>query len=108
MAGSDLAKGSIVINSGAIISPLEIGVLASLGRSSVKVIRRPIVSVAATGDEVIPVGGKKDRGQVFNSNAYCIASLVASYGGTPRLLDVILMTRTNYGIVLLGALDQTY
>ncbi|KJS87274.1 molybdopterin molybdotransferase MoeA, partial [Desulfosporosinus sp. BICA1-9] len=89
MAGSDLAKGSIVINSGSIISPLEIGVLASLGRSSAEVIRRPIVSVAATGDEVIPVGGKKDRGQVYNSNAHCIAGLVSSYGGTPRLLDVI-------------------
>jgi len=88
-AGSDLAKGSIVIKSGTIISPLEIGVLASLGRSSVEIIRRPIVSVAATGDEVIPLGGRKDRGKVFNSNALCIASLVSSYGGTPQLLDVI-------------------
>lgn len=88
-AGSDLTVGSIVIKSGTIISPLEIGVLASLGRSSVEIIRRPVVSVAATGDEVIPLGGKKDRGQVFNSNALCIASLVSSYGGIPRILDVI-------------------
>jgi molybdopterin molybdotransferase len=88
-AGSDLARGSMVIKSGTIISPLEIGVLASLGRSSVEIIRRPIVSVAATGDEVIPLGGKKGKGQVFNSNALSIASLVSSYGGTPRLLDII-------------------
>lgn len=87
--GSELARGSIVIKSGTIISPLEIGVLASLGISSVEIIRRPIVSIAATGDEVISLGGKKDRGQVFNSNALCIASLVYSYGGTPRLLEVI-------------------
>lgn len=88
-AGSDLARGSVVMKSGTIISPLEIGVLASLGRSSVEIVRRPIVSVAATGDEVIPLGGNKVRGQVFNSNALCIASLVSCYGGTPCLLDVI-------------------
>jgi len=88
-AGSDLVRGSMVMKSGTIISPLEIGVLASLGRSSVEIIRRPIVSVAATGDEVMPLGGEKNRGQVYNSNALCIASLVSSYGGTPRLLDII-------------------
>ena len=87
--GSELGRGSIVIKKGTTISPLEIGVLASLGRSSVEVMRRPIVSVVATGDEVISLGGKKHRGQVFNSNALCIASLVSSYGGTPILLDVI-------------------
>ncbi|KUO70492.1 MAG: hypothetical protein APF81_23475 [Desulfosporosinus sp. BRH_c37] len=88
-AGSDLARGSMVIKRGTIISPLEIGVLASLGRSSIEIVRRPIVSIAATGDEVIPLDGKKDKGQVFNCNALCIASLVSSYGGTPLLLDVI-------------------
>lgn len=88
-AGSDLSKGTLVLKSGTVISPLEIGVLASLGRSSIEIIRRPVVSIVATGDEVIPLGNKKAPGQVFNSNAFCIAGLVTSYGGTPYLMDVI-------------------
>ncbi len=88
-AGYELAEGSMVMRSGTTISPLEIGVLASLGRRSIKIIRQPVVSIVATGDEVIPLGGKKSRGQIFNSNALSIASLVSSYGGTPHIIEVI-------------------
>ena len=47
-AGEDNTQGSLVLTTGVVIRPSEVGVLASLGRSTVKVIRRPVVAVLAT------------------------------------------------------------
>ncbi|MCK5430582.1 MAG: molybdopterin molybdenumtransferase MoeA, partial [Anaerolineales bacterium] len=48
-AGEDIKKGDLVLKEGIVIRPQEVGLLASLGRASAKVIRRPVVAVLATG-----------------------------------------------------------
>ncbi len=87
-AGEDIAAGSLVFSRGTILRPQEIGVLASLGRAKVWVIRRPVVSVLATGDELVEVGQPLEAGQIYNSNSYSIASQVRKYGGIPRVQGI--------------------
>ncbi|MDO8689915.1 MAG: molybdopterin molybdotransferase MoeA [Dehalococcoidia bacterium] len=87
-AGEDIAAGSLVFPRGAVLRPQEIGVLASLGRAKIWVIRRPVVSVLATGDELVEVGQPLGAGQIYNSNSYSIASQVRKYGGIPRVLGI--------------------
>ncbi len=89
-AGEDIAKGAIALGKGTVIRPAEIGLLASLGRSQVKVIRRPIVAVLATGDELVDVNQPLPEGKIYNSNTYSIASLVKRYGGVPQILGIAL------------------
>ena len=55
-AGESIARGAVALKKGTVIRPAEIGLLASLGYSQVKVIRRPVVAVLATGEEVVDVG----------------------------------------------------
>ena len=55
-AGEDIARGSLVLKTGVVLRPQEIGVLASLGRAQVPVIRRPLVAILATGDELVKLG----------------------------------------------------
>jgi len=50
--GSDISKEQLVLKSGTKISPIELGLLASIGLSSVKVYKRPKVAILSTGDEV--------------------------------------------------------
>ena len=52
-AGESVALGSVVLTKGVVIRPSEVGVLASLGCNTVKVFRRPLVAVLATGDEIL-------------------------------------------------------
>jgi len=66
--GEDIAKGTLVLRKGTILRPAEIGVLASLGHSTASVIRRPIVSVLATGNELIDPGQPLLTGKIYNSN----------------------------------------
>lgn len=88
LAGEDIARGSLVLKRGTELRPAEIGVLASLGRTKVKVIRRPIVAVLATGDELVDAGQPLPPGKLYNSNSYSIAALVLRYGGIPRVLGI--------------------
>jgi molybdopterin molybdotransferase len=87
-AGEDIKKGSLVLSAGTIIRASEIGVLASLGRSVVRVVRRPVVAILATGDELVPISEPLSPGRIYNSNSYSLAALIRRYGGIPRLLGI--------------------
>ncbi len=89
-AGEDIARGTVVLPKGTIIRPAQIGVMASLGRSTVKVIRRPVVAILATGNEVVDIHQPLPPGKIYNSNTYSLAALVRRYGGIPRILGIAL------------------
>ncbi len=86
--GEDIAKGTLVLEEGRVLRPAEIGVLASLGHSWAKVIRRPVVSVLATGDELVDIDQPLLPGRIYNSNTYTIAAQVLRYGGIPKILGI--------------------
>ncbi len=87
-AGEDIAAGDIVLKKGTVIRPAEIGVLASLGLSKVNVIRRPVVAVLSTGNELVELGEPLPEGKIYDSNAYSIAGQVERYGCIPRVLGI--------------------
>jgi len=89
-AGEDITKGSIVLSKGVVIRPSEVGVLASLGHSKVMVIRRPVMAILATGDELVEINQPLPPGKIYNSNTYSVAALVLRYGGIPKILGIAL------------------
>ena len=87
-AGEDIATGQLVFNKGAVLRPSEIGVLASLGKETIRVIRRPVIAILATGDELIELGQPLPTGKIYNSNSFSAAAQVLRYGGIPRVLGI--------------------
>jgi molybdopterin molybdotransferase len=87
-AGEDMRRGQQVLARGTEIGPWEIGVLATLGRANVPVIRRPRVSILGTGDEVIEVDEALRPGKIRNSNSYLLEAAVRKAGAEPRRLGV--------------------
>ena len=87
-AGQDVRKGESVLQAGAMLRPSEIGVLASLGYDSVRVFRRPVVAILATGNELLEPGDPYQPGMIYNSNTYSIAASVTRYGGIPKLIGI--------------------
>jgi len=87
-AGEDIAQGQLVLEKGTSLRPSEIGVLASIGKATVGVIRRPVVAILATGDELVEVDQPLPEGKIYNSNSFSIASQVLRYGGIPRILGI--------------------
>ncbi len=86
--GEDIQKGRLVMKRGTLLHPAEIGVLATLGIGVVSVIRRPLVGILATGNEVMETGQSLLPGKIYNSNSYSLAAQVLRYGGIPKLLGV--------------------
>ncbi len=78
--GEDIKKGSIVFKKGDRINPGTIGVLASLGKSEVKVFGPPVIGVLATGDELIGTSEKLVAGKVRDSNSYSLSAQAKEMG----------------------------
>ena len=87
-AGEDVVRGALVLREGTELHAAQIGVLASLGRQTVRVYRRPVVALLSTGDELLALGQTHTEGKIYDSNAYSIAALVAEAGGVPRSLGI--------------------
>ncbi|MAG15173.1 MAG: molybdopterin molybdenumtransferase MoeA [Dehalococcoidales bacterium] len=104
-AGEDVTRESLVLKKGTVIRPAEVGVLASLGKSQVKVIRRPVVAILATGNELVEIDQPLPAGKIYNSNTYSVAALVQRYGGIPKLLGIALDSEASLIAGLRQGLD---
>ena len=87
-AGEDQRQGDTILARGTVIRPAEVGVLGSLGRTSVAVVQRPRVAILSTGDEVVEIDRPLAPGLIRNANSYSLAALVRWYGGEPLMLGI--------------------
>lgn len=84
--GEDLRAGEVALAAGHVLRPADIGVAASVGHAVIAVVRRPVVAIIATGDELVELGQPLEPGQIANSNAYTLAAAVEEAGGVARML----------------------
>ena len=87
--GEDVRAGREVIASGAVLAPVHLGVIASIGKTRVKAVPRPRVAVLSTGDELVEPGGELRPGQVFDANATLIAAMCEAAGATVTLSGLV-------------------
>ena len=84
--GSELKQGACIASKGTEITPGVIGLLATFGFHQVKVKKKPIVGILATGSELLEVHEPLVPGKIRNSNSYMLLSQVAQVGGEPIYL----------------------
>ena len=104
-AGEDIAAGELVLRRGTVMRPAEIGVAASLGRDFVLTVRRPVVAIVSTGDELISPGSSLEAGKIYNSNAFSIAAMVERFGGIPRIMGIAKDTIEALSDILEASMD---
>jgi putative molybdopterin biosynthesis protein len=80
-AGSDIARGEMLLRYGTHIGSREIGMLAACGIDKVEVVRKPKIAVLSTGDELTPPGKPLAAGAVYDSNGAIIAASITEAGG---------------------------
>ncbi len=86
--GSDIATGQVVLSKGMRIGAAEIGLLATTGLVEVEVIRRPIVGVMSTGDELVEPHETPGAGQIRDSNRAALMAAVREAGAEPLDLGI--------------------
>nr|WTB31800.1 molybdopterin molybdotransferase MoeA [Streptomyces sp. NBC_00830] len=78
--GSDVQPGDLALRAGTVIGPPQIGLLAAIGRSTVKVRPRPRVVVISTGSELVQPGEELGGGQIYDSNSFALTAAARDAG----------------------------
>lgn len=85
----DLAKGDIMLHKGHIIRSQDVGALAGVGITEVKVARQPKVAIISSGDEVVSPDKEIKTGQIRDINSYSLSCLVKQAGGVPLRMGIV-------------------
>ncbi len=80
LLGHDIKQGALVLPAGRKLQVQDIGLLASIGVSSVAVSKRLTVAIVNTGDELIEPGQYLKPGQIYESNSFTLDALLRTVG----------------------------
>jgi molybdopterin molybdotransferase len=89
--GEDVRAGDVVLRAGTALRAPELGVASAVGRARLPVIRRPVVAVLASGDELVPVEGFDEvraGRRIVSTNSYALAAQLAESGMEARVLGI--------------------
>jgi molybdopterin molybdotransferase len=88
--GREMRAGDRLFERGRQLGPVDLGLLASVGRACVEVVPGPEVLILPTGDELVEPDQVPGPGQIRNSNAPMLAALAATYASKAEALPIAL------------------
>lgn len=92
-AGEDVALGAVVLSKGERLTPASLGLAASIGLSTVPVVRQPRVALFSTGDELVMPGevapDMMRPGAIYNSNRFFLRALLQRLGCVVTDLGIV-------------------
>lgn len=86
--GEDIVNGDIVLKKGKLIRPQEVAVMASVGKTSVVVSKKPVVAVISSGDELVEPYSNPGLSQIRNSNAYQLLAQLLRAGALGKYYGI--------------------
>ncbi|MGI9952297.1 gephyrin-like molybdotransferase Glp [Moorellaceae bacterium AZ2] len=87
--GEDVNRGQVVLGAGHRLRPQDMGVLAALGYTQIKVWEPWRVGIMATGNEIVPPEAQPGPGQVRDINSYTLYAQVQALGSQARLYGIV-------------------
>ena len=81
--GEDYKKDTLLLSAGEVISFAEQGILSAVGRTKVKVYKKPVIRLITTGDEVCQPGNPLLPGKIYDSNGMMVSSRLRELGVEP-------------------------
>jgi len=107
LRGEDIGAGHVLVRAGTVIRPQEMGALAGIGVTVCAVVKRPLVGILSTGDEIISPGQAPAPGQIRDINSYAVDGLVEEAGGQAVHYGIIRDDFDELQAVLSKALRET-
>jgi molybdopterin molybdotransferase len=87
--GGDTRAGDVVVERGDVLRPAQLGALAAAGVATVRCVRRPRVTVLATGSELRAPGEPLAPGEIYESNTVLLAAQLESAGAVVTVHDSV-------------------
>ena len=88
-AGEDVKQGDKVMQKGTRLSPVDLGLIASLGLAKIHVFKKIKVAVMASGDELVRAGGQLPAGGIYESNSLVTLSVLKRLNVETRDMGIV-------------------
>ncbi|GAA4699394.1 molybdotransferase-like divisome protein Glp [Nocardioides conyzicola] len=88
-AGQDVSVGDMLVSSGTVLGPRHIGLLASVGRATVRSRPRPRVVVISTGSELREPGTPLGRDSIYDGNSFLLAAAARRAGAIAYRVGIV-------------------
>ena len=87
--GEDICAGEMVLPSHMKISPAAVGALLAAGVLTVPVLRRPVVGIIPTGDEIVPPTDDPRPGDIVEFNSSIFSAMLREWDAEPRCYPIV-------------------
>ena len=89
VAGEDVAEGDQLLEHGTVLGPRHLGLLAAVGRATVRCRPRPRVVVISTGSELREPGSPLGRDSIYDGNSYLLAASARAAGAIAYRVGIV-------------------
>lgn len=87
--GDDVAVGDVLVSQGTVLGPRHLGLLAAVGRATVRSRPRPRVVVLSTGSELRDPGTPLGRDSIYDGNSYLLAAAARRAGAIAYRVGIV-------------------
>jgi len=104
--GEDVCAGEMILPSHTSVSPAAIGAMLAAGVLEVAVLRRPVVGIIPTGDEIVPPTASPKPGDIVEFNSSIFSAMLEQWGAVPRTFPIVPDNKEAILEAVRTALDQ--
>ena len=87
--GEDVCAGEMILPSHMTVSPAAIGAMIAGGVLEIEVIRKPVVGIIPTGDEIIPPCTDPKPGDILEFNGSIFSAMVRQWGAEAVVYPIV-------------------
>ena len=87
--GEDICMGDMIAPSGTKITPSLCGALLAGGITKLEVIKKPLIGIIPTGDEIVPPTENPAKGDIIEFNSSIFSSMVKEWGGESKVYPIV-------------------
>ncbi|MEG2421827.1 MAG: molybdopterin-binding protein, partial [Oscillospiraceae bacterium] len=103
--GEDICAGDLLLPSFSQLTPAALGALLAGGVLAVKVLKKPVVGIIPTGDEIVPPCQEPKKGDIIEFNSAIFSAMLTGWGAEPVTFPIVKDVREDIRGALRHALD---
>ncbi len=104
--GEDICAGEMILPSGMEISPAAIGAMIAGGVMEVEVLKKPVVGIIPTGDEIVPPTSDPAPGDILEFNSSIFSAMLTRWDAVPKVYPIVKDVREDIKNTLAQALSE--
>lgn len=87
--GEDICAGEMILPGLMEITPAAVGALIAGGVAELDVIRRPVIGIIPTGDEIVPPSADPEPGDILEFNSSIFSAMISQWGAEPKTYPIV-------------------